>query len=107
MTVKSPKPATTKTAVETKKTATSPAPASPPKKSPASEAASVKPKKALSAYFIWLNEAGRKEIIAKQFGGSGKDVAAIAKAACVAWGAMSDADKKQWNEKAEKDKIRP
>jgi hypothetical protein len=60
----------------------------------------------LSAYFIWLNEAGRKDIIAKQFGGSGKDVAAIAKAAGVAWGAMSDADKKQWKEKAEKDKIR-
>merc|ERR1719217_290651 len=109
MTVKSPKPATTKTAVETtKKTvkeATSPAPAS-PKKRPASEAASVKPKKALSAYFIWLNEVGRKDIIAKQFGGSGKDVAAIAKAAGVAWGAMSDADKKPWNEKAEKDKER-
>jgi len=60
----------------------------------------------MGAYFIWLNEVGRKDIIAKQFGGSGKDVAAIAKAAGVAWGAMSDADKKPWNEKAEKDKER-
>ena len=68
--------------------------------------AKPEPKKARSAFFIWLFEVGRKEIIAKQFGGSGKDVTAIAKAAGVKWGSMSDVDKKQWNEKAEKDKAR-
>merc|ERR1712196_710642 len=57
-------------------------------------------------YFIWLNECGRQEIIAKQFGGSGKEVAKIAKAAGEVWKSMSDGDKKKWNEKAEKDKLR-
>jgi len=60
----------------------------------------------LSANFIWLNECGRQEIITKQFGGSGKECAKIAKAAGEIWKAMSDADKKKWNEKAEKDKLR-
>jgi len=66
----------------------------------------VKPKKAASAYFIWMNEVGRKEIIAKQFGGNGSKVTEIMKAAGAMWSSMSDADKKQWNEKAEKDKAR-
>jgi hypothetical protein len=55
---------------------------------------------------IWLNAAGRKEIVAKQFGGKGSDVKGIAKAAGVAWKEMSEADKKPWNEKAEQDKLR-
>merc|ERR1719316_370783 len=55
---------------------------------------------------IWMNECGRKEIIATQFKGDGKNVAAIAKACGAAWSAMSEADKKPWNEKAEKDKLR-
>jgi len=53
-----------------------------------------------------LNEAGRKEIIAKQFNGDGKNVAAIAKAAGEVWKTMSAADKKKWDEKAAADKIR-
>ena len=68
--------------------------------------AKPEPKKARSAFFIWLFEVGRKEIIAEQFGGNGKDVAAIAKAASEKWGSMSAVDKKQWSEKAEKDKAR-
>ena len=60
----------------------------------------------MSAYFIWLNEVGRKEIIAEQFGGNDKDVQAITKAAGVKWGSMSDADKKQWKESEENDKKR-
>merc|ERR1712118_382086 len=81
-------------------------PAASPKKRPASEAASVKPKKAASAYFIWMNEVGRNEIIAKQFGGNASKVTEIMKACGATWSSMSDADKKQWNEKAEKDKER-
>ena len=83
------------------------APASPQKRT-ASAVLDAKPmpKKARSAFFIWLFEVGRKEIIAEQFGGNGKDVAAIAKAASEKWGSMSAVDKKQWNEKAEKDKAR-
>ena len=89
--------------------------------------AKPEPKKARSAFFIWLGEVGRKEIIAEQFGGnvaepnwrrmSLRDVASsdvaraelekeIAKAASVKWGSMSAVDKKQWSEKAEKDKAR-
>merc|ERR1719453_2532750 len=111
MTGKSPKPTTTKKAVSPKKAAsptktTSPKPAAPPKKRAASEVASVKPKKALSAYFIWLNEVGRKKIIAEKFGGVGSDVAAIAKAAGEIWKSMSEADKKPWDAKAAQDKLR-
>jgi hypothetical protein len=106
MSAKSPKPTTTKTAIGSPKSAKAAAAVSPSKR-PASEMTTdVKPKKALSAYFIWLNECGRKEIIAKQFNGSGKDVAKIAKAAGEVWKSMSDADKKKWNEKAVKDKER-
>jgi hypothetical protein len=124
---KSPKPVakspkSVKKAVEKSPKAASPKPASPPpkadspKKAPAaapspkkrasSATGSTKPKRALSAYFIWLGEVGRKDIIAKQFGGSGSDVAAIVKAAGAAWGKMSDKDKKPFQDKADKDKIR-
>ena len=83
------------------------APASPQKRTASAVLdAKPKPKKARSAFFIWLFEVGRKEIIAEQFGGNGKDVAAIAKAASEKWGSMSAVDKKQWNDKAEKDKAR-
>ena len=68
--------------------------------------AKPEPKKARSAFFIWLFEVGRKEIIAEQFGGNDKDVQAITKAAGVKWGSMSDADKKQWKESEENDKKR-
>ena len=85
------------------------APASPQKRTASAVLdAKPEPKKARSAFFIWLFEVGRKEIIAEQFGGrdSRKDVLAIAKAASEKWGSMSAVDKKQWNEKAEKDKAR-
>jgi len=72
----------------------------------ASQVTDVKPKKAASAYFIWMNEVGRNEIIAKQFGGDKSKVTEIMKACGAMWSSMSDADKKQWNEKAEKDKER-
>jgi hypothetical protein len=117
MSAKSPKPTTTTTktglATSPKKStsvvkappAKSPALASPVKRT-AGQVTDVKPKKAASAYFIWMNEVGRKEIIAKQFGGNGSKVTEIMKAAGAMWSSMSDADKKQWNEKAEKDKAR-
>jgi hypothetical protein len=106
MSARSPKPTstTTKTAIASPKSVKA-APASPTKRA-ASEVTDVKPKKAACAYFIWLNEAGRKEIVAKQFGGVGKDVKAIAKAAGEAWKKMSDADKAPWNAKAAEDKLR-
>jgi hypothetical protein len=74
----------------------------------AAEAATtdVKPKKAACAYMIWLNEVGRKEIIAKQFKGDSSKVTLVMKAAGEIWKKMSDADKKQWNAKAEADKAR-
>jgi len=99
MATKSPKPTTTKTAVGSAK------PASPVKRT-ASETTDVKPKKALCAYFIWLNECGRQEIIKNVCGGNKSDVKKISQAAGEAWKKMSDADKKQWNDKAEQDKRR-
>merc|ERR1719440_1359758 len=107
MSAKSPKPTTTKTTLLGSPKSAKAAPASPSKRSAAEMTTTdVKPKKAASAYFIWLTECGRKEIIAKQFGGNGSKVTEIMKAAGVAWKAMSDADKKKWNEKAEADKLR-
>merc|ERR1712196_670775 len=97
---KSEKPASPKKASPPKEGA----PASPKKR--AAGAASTKPKRAATAYFIWLNEVGRKDIIAKQFGGNGSDVAAISKAAGVAWGALSDAAKAPFQKKADADKKR-
>jgi len=100
------KTTTTKTATGSPKSAKAAPPSPVSAKRAASEVTDVKPKKAMCAYMIWLNEVGRKEIIAKQFGGSGKDVKAISKAGGEAWKAMSDADKKKWNDKADDDKIR-
>jgi len=100
----SPKKVTEKTAVKP------PSPVKPasPVKRAASDAAStdVKPKKAMSAYFLWLNEVGRKKIVAEKFGGSGSNVTEVVKACGAAWKAMSDADKKPWDAKAAKDKLR-
>lgn len=106
---KSPKPekkptvASPKKAVESPKK--SPVPSPSPKKRKAGEVSNVKPKRALSAYFIWLNE-NRKMIIDTKCGGSGSDVAAVSKAAGVMWSAMSDAAKKPYQAKADKDKLR-
>jgi len=72
----------------------------------AAEVTDVKPKKAMSAYMIWLNEAGRKEIIAKELKGDGSKVTQVMKFAGEWWKKMSDADKKKWNAKAEEDKVR-
>jgi hypothetical protein len=101
---KSPKVATTttKTAIASPKSEKAPASA----KRAASETTDVKPKKAASAYFIWMGECGRQEIITKQFNGDKSKVTLIMKACGAAWSAMSEADKKPWNEKAEKDKLR-
>jgi hypothetical protein len=66
----------------------------------------TKPKRAATAYFIWMGECGRQEIITKQFNGDKSKVTLIMKACGAAWSAMSEADKKPWNEKAEKDKLR-
>jgi hypothetical protein len=109
--------ASPKKKAESPKKAPAPAPDSPKKSpSPPPKAASpakrkagetsVKPKKAATAYFIWLNEVGRKKIIAEKFGGSGSNVAAISKEAGVLWGKMSEADKKPFQAKADKDKAR-
>jgi hypothetical protein len=67
---------------------------------------SVKPKKATTAYFAWLNGPGRKDVIAKQFNGSGSNVAAVVKACGVIWGKMSDKEKAPFVAIAEKDKAR-
>jgi hypothetical protein len=104
MSAKSPKPTTTKTAIASPKSAKA-APASPSKRA-LSETTDIKPKKAATAYFIWLGEVGRREVINKQFNGSGSKVAEISKAAGAVWREMSEAEKKPWNEKAEKDKLR-
>lgn len=102
---KSPKVATTttKTAIGSPKSEKA-APAS--AKRASSEMTDTKPKRAATAYFIWMGECGRQEIITKQFNGNKSDVTKIMKACGAAWSAMSDADKKPWNEKAEKDKLR-
>merc|ERR1711918_313799 len=67
---------------------------------------SEKPKKAAPAYMIWLNEAGRKTIIAGLPEADKKKVAIVAKAAGEKWKSMSEAEKKPWEEKAVKDKAR-
>merc|ERR1719217_1091673 len=105
---KSPKPTTTttKTGLATSPKKSTSVVKAPPAKRTASQVTDVKPKKAASAYFIWMNEVGRNEIIAKKFGGAKSKVTEIMKACGATWSSMSDADKKQWNEKAEKDKIR-
>jgi len=105
MSAKSPKPTTTtvKTALATPKSAKT-APASPTAlKRAASETTDVKPKRALTAYFCWLNEVGRKEAQAKV---GSNAVGPVGKAAGEAWKAMSDADKKKYQDMADKDKIR-
>merc|ERR1711907_17800 len=67
---------------------------------------STKPKKAATAYFIWLNKVGRAKSIAEKCGGNGSDVAAVSRGAGELWGKMSDADKKPYQAKADKDKER-
>jgi len=53
-----------------------------------------------------LNEVGRAKSIAEKCGGSGSDVAAVSRGAGELWGKMSDADKKPYQAKADKDKVR-
>uniref|UniRef100_A0AC35U429 HMG box domain-containing protein n=1 Tax=Rhabditophanes sp. KR3021 TaxID=114890 RepID=A0AC35U429_9BILA len=60
------------------------------------------PKKALSAYFIWLS-ANRPALKEKNPGAS---VAVIAKAGGKEWNELSPDDKKTWELKAAEDKIR-
>merc|ERR1719473_2077366 len=62
------------------------------------------PKRAQSAFFIWLN-ANRAEVIQKA-GLTPKDVTKIGKAAGDQWKTMSDADKAPWQRKADDDKKR-
>jgi len=58
------------------------------------------PKRAQTAYFLWMNENRSK--ITKP----GMSVADVAKEGGAQWKAMSEADKKPWEEKAKKDKER-
>uniref|UniRef100_A0A0K0F968 FACT complex subunit SSRP1 (inferred by orthology to a human protein) n=2 Tax=Strongyloides TaxID=6247 RepID=A0A0K0F968_STRVS len=58
------------------------------------------PKKALSAYFLWLND--NRETIKKP----GMGVADVAKAAGLIWREMRAEDKAKWEKKAEDDKRR-
>jgi high mobility group protein B1 len=67
--------------------------------SDAEEAANNKPKRAVSAWILWLNEVGRKAATAK----TGKT---SLKAAGEMWKKLSDEEKKPWHAKAEKDKAR-
>merc|ERR1719217_587175 len=62
------------------------------------------PKKAATAYFIWLNE-NRAKIIAENKLDSSK-VAEVAKKAGEIWGKMTDAQKAPFAAKADKDKAR-
>jgi len=62
------------------------------------------PKKAMSAYFLWLNE-NRPKIIAEHKLDSSK-VAEVAKKAGEIWGKMTDAQKAPFSAKADKDKAR-
>uniref|UniRef100_A0A0K0EEI9 HMG box domain-containing protein n=1 Tax=Strongyloides stercoralis TaxID=6248 RepID=A0A0K0EEI9_STRER len=58
------------------------------------------PKKALSAYFLWLSD--NRSTIKKP----GMGVADVAKAAGSIWRGMSPEDKAEWEKKAEDDKRR-
>lgn len=58
------------------------------------------PKRAQSAYFIWMQE--NRESLKKP----GMSVADVAKAAGVAWGKLSATDKIPWERKAGDDKKR-
>ncbi|CEF65660.1 FACT complex subunit SSRP1 [Strongyloides ratti] len=58
------------------------------------------PKKALSAYFLWLND--NRNTIKKP----GMGVADVAKAAGLIWRGMEAEDKAKWEKKAEDDKRR-
>merc|ERR1712093_689413 len=62
------------------------------------------PKRAQSAYFMWLNES-RAKIIAEHKLDSSK-VAEVAKKAGEIWGTMTDAQKAPFQGKADKDKAR-
>jgi hypothetical protein len=53
-----------------------------------------------------LGEVGRAKAIKEKCGGSGSDVAAVSRAAGEFWGKMSDAEKKPYQARAEKDKLR-
>ncbi|KAE9554192.1 hypothetical protein FO519_002613 [Halicephalobus sp. NKZ332] len=58
------------------------------------------PKRAQTAYFLWMNENRSK--ITK----AGMNVAEVAKEGGALWKAMSESEKKPWEEKAKKDKER-
>jgi len=62
------------------------------------------PKRAMSAYFVWMGE-NRAKIIAEHKLDSSK-VAEVAKKAGEIWGSMTDAQKAPFTAKAEKDKAR-
>ena len=75
--------------------------ASPKRKQPKDPNA---PKRPQSAYFLWMN--ANRENIKKDLGLDKVDIGKIGKEAGRRWGEMTADDKKEWEEKANQDKVR-